>query len=79
MAVLALTASGSVIRQSIKELSSRLPGGGNVKTLDWGMVPHDPPPPYPGTPRWAKVFGTIALVVMLLFLLALLTRGAHHG
>ncbi len=44
-----------------------------------GWECQSPPPPYPGTPRWAKVFGTIAVVVMLLFFLALLTRGAHHG
>ena len=35
------------------------------------------PPPYPGTPRWAKVFGIIALVVILLFVILLFTRG--HG
>jgi len=44
-------------------------------------------PPYPdtsgdadrepttGTPRWVKVFGIIALVVILLFVVVLLTRG----
>jgi hypothetical protein len=54
------------------------------------------PPPYPntgddtgvgpdresttGTPRWVKVFGIIALVVILLFVILLLTRGpGGHG
>ena len=32
-------------------------------------------PPYPGTPRWVKVFGIIAVVVVLLFVILLLTRG----
>ena len=29
------------------------------------------------TPRWVKVFAIIALVVLLLFLIMLLTRGSH--
>ena len=38
------------------------------------------PPPYPGAPRWAKVFGIIALVVVLLFVILLFTRGpGGHG
>lgn len=37
------------------------------------------PPPYPGTPGWVKVFGLIFGVVVLLFAVLLLTRGAHHG
>jgi hypothetical protein len=28
-----------------------------------------------GTPRWVKVFGVIALVVVLLFVILFLTRG----
>lgn len=37
-------------------------------------------PPYPGTPRWAKVFGIIALVVALLFVILMITRGpGGHG
>ena len=37
-------------------------------------------PPYPGAPRWVKVFGIIALVVVLLFVILLLTRGpGGHG
>jgi hypothetical protein len=36
-------------------------------------------PPYPGTPRWAKVFGVIFGVVVLLFFTLLFTRGPHHG
>ena len=30
-----------------------------------------------GTPRWVKVFGIIALVVLLIFIIMLLTRGSH--
>ena len=50
------------------------------------------PPPYPdsssdtaddtaSTPRWVKVFGIIALVAVLLFVILMLTRGAggRHG
>jgi hypothetical protein len=50
------------------------------------------PPPYPdsssdtgddtsSTPRWVKVFGIIALVVVLLFVILMFTRGpgGHHG
>lgn len=34
----------------------------------------------PRTPRWVKVFGIIALVVVLLFILLMLTRGpGGHG
>ncbi len=37
-------------------------------------------PPYPGTPRWVKVFGILALVVVLLLVILLLTRGpGGHG
>lgn len=32
-----------------------------------------------GTPRWVKVFGTIALVVVLLFVILLFTRGPGGG
>jgi hypothetical protein len=31
-----------------------------------------------GTPRWVKVFGIIAAVVILLFGILLLTRGPHR-
>ncbi len=40
------------------------------------------PPPYPdstGTPRWVKVFGIIALVLVLLVGIALLTGAGSHG
>jgi hypothetical protein len=36
-------------------------------------------PPYPGTPRWAKVFGVIFGVVVLLFFTLMFTRGPQHG
>jgi len=36
-------------------------------------------PPYPGTPRWVKVFGIIAIVVVLLFIILLLAGGGRHG
>lgn len=29
------------------------------------------------TPRWVKVFGIIALIVILLFVILFLTRGSH--
>lgn len=32
-----------------------------------------------GTPRWVKVFGIIALVVVLLFFFELFTQGPHRG
>lgn len=41
-----------------------------------------PPSPHAGTPRWVKVFGIIALVVVLLFLILLFVRGPDgrgHG
>ena len=38
------------------------------------------PPPDTGTPRWVKVFGIIALVVVLLVVSLLFTRGpGGHG
>jgi hypothetical protein len=33
--------------------------------------------PYPGAPRWAKVFGVILAVLVLLFAVLLLSRGPH--
>jgi hypothetical protein len=36
-------------------------------------------PPYPGTPRWVKVFGIIAIVLFLFVLLNVLTGGGPHG
>ena len=36
-------------------------------------------PPYPGTPRWVKVFGIIAIVLILLFVILLLTGRSRHG
>ena len=38
-----------------------------------------PSPPYPGTPRWVKVFGIIAIVLFLFVLLNVLTGGGPHG
>ena len=38
--------------------------------------------PYPrtATPRWVKVFGVIALVLLLLFAIVMITgRGGEHG
>ena len=35
--------------------------------------------PTAGTPRWVKVFGAIALVVIVLFVVVLLVRGGEHG
>ena len=36
-------------------------------------------PPYPGTPRWVKVSGIIAIVLLLFVLLNVLTGGGPHG
>lgn len=33
------------------------------------------PPPYPGTPRWVKVFGMITIILVLLFVILMFTRG----
>jgi hypothetical protein len=35
-------------------------------------------PPYPGTPRWVKVFGIIVLVVVVL-VIARMFIGSEHG
>ena len=35
-------------------------------------------PPYPGTPRWVKVFGIIAIILVLLFV-AMMFFGGEHG
>ena len=35
-------------------------------------------PPYPGTPRWVKVFGIIVIVVILL-VFAVMFIGGEHG
>jgi hypothetical protein len=38
------------------------------------------PPSYPGTPRWVKVSGIIAIVVVLLVIVVLFTGvGGPHG
>ena len=36
------------------------------------------PPPYPGAPRWVKVFGIIVIVVVLLAV-AMMVAGGEHG
>jgi ABC-type transporter Mla subunit MlaD len=38
-------------------------------------------PPYPGTPRWVKVFGIIVVVVVVVVLLVvgLMFIGGEHG
>jgi hypothetical protein len=46
------------------------------------MLMADQPPyrdyrEHPGTPRWVKVFGVIALLLVLLVVIALLTDGSH--
>ena len=35
-------------------------------------------PPYPGTPRWVKVFGLIVIVVVLL-VITMMFIGGEHG
>ena len=37
------------------------------------------PPPYPGTPRWVKVFGIVAIVVVLLVVAMMFVGGGEHG
>jgi hypothetical protein len=32
-----------------------------------------------GTPRWVKVFGTIAIIVAVLFVILMLVGGGRHG
>ncbi len=36
-------------------------------------------PPYPGTPRWVKVFGIIVIVVVLLVFAGMFIGGGEHG
>ena len=36
-------------------------------------------PPYPGTPRWVKVFGIIVVVVVLLVAAVMFISGGEHG
>jgi hypothetical protein len=36
-------------------------------------------PPYPGAPRWVRVFGVIALVLVLLLALMMIVRTDGHG
>jgi hypothetical protein len=36
-------------------------------------------PPYPGTPRWVKVFGIIVIVVVVLVLAGMFISGGRHG
>jgi hypothetical protein len=36
-------------------------------------------PPYPGTPRWVKVFGITVIVVVLLVVAMMFLVGEEHG
>ena len=36
-------------------------------------------PPYPGTPRWVKVFGIIVIVAVLLVVARMFIGGSEHG
>src|SRR3990170_9033767 len=36
-------------------------------------------PPYPGTPRWVKVFGIVVIVVILLVVVMMFISGGEHG
>ena len=36
-------------------------------------------PPYPGAPRWVKVFGIIVIVVVLLVVAKIFIGGDEHG
>ena len=37
------------------------------------------PPPYPGTPRWVKVFGIIVIILVLLIVARVFVGGGKHG
>ena len=37
------------------------------------------PPPYPGTPRWVKVFGIIVIALVLLVVTMMFIGGGKHG
>jgi hypothetical protein len=37
------------------------------------------PPPYPGIPRWVKVFGIIVIVLVLLVVITIFIGGGKHG
>ncbi len=37
------------------------------------------PPPYPGAPRWVKVFGIVFIVLVLLFVARMFIGGGKHG
>jgi hypothetical protein len=36
-------------------------------------------PPYPGTPRWVKVFGIILIVLAMLAIAVMFISGGEHG
>ena len=36
-------------------------------------------PPYPGTPRWVKVFGIVLIVVVLLVVARMFIGDSEHG
>jgi hypothetical protein len=36
-------------------------------------------PPYPGPPRWVKVFGIIVIVVAVLVIAVMFISGGEHG
>jgi len=52
--------------------------GPNGDTIDDIRVRPDRTSP-PATPRWVKVFGIIALVLILLVVIAMLVGGGNHG
>ena len=37
------------------------------------------PPPYPGTPRWVKVFGIVVAVLLVLVVARMFVGGGEHG
>lgn len=42
-------------------------------------VPMADPPPYPGTPRWVRVFSIIGLVLVLVLVILLFSHGGPGG
>lgn len=48
-------------------------------TADPGSFEVQDIPPYPGTPRWVKLFGAIVAAVAVAFVFLRFTIGMHHG
>jgi hypothetical protein len=47
--------------------------------VDTGTAPGRGADAYPGTPRWVKVSGIVALVVILVLVIVMFATGGQHG